>query len=90
MNKVMQVVGGVGYHRRFPIERIYRDVLAGPILPFNNHDSHMIFAEEALDLPPGVLGVYDEPAAEESEGDLPGANWAGPDKPAAGDQTPDP
>ena len=65
MNKVMGIVGGQGYHRKFPIQRIYRDVLAGPILPFNNHDTHRILAEEALDLPPGELGVFDEPEAGE-------------------------
>ena len=63
MSKVMGIVGGHGYHRKFPIQRICRDVLAGPILPFNNHDAHRILAEEALDLPPGELGVFDEPEA---------------------------
>ncbi len=67
MNKVMGIVGGVGYHRKFPIQRVYRDVLAGPILPFNNHDAHIIFAEDALDLPPGVLGVYDEPGPDAAD-----------------------
>ena len=68
MNKVMGLVGGVGYHRKFPIQRIYRDVLAGPILPFNDHDAHIIFAEEALDLPPACSASMTRRAAE---------RWAG-------------
>jgi alkylation response protein AidB-like acyl-CoA dehydrogenase len=52
MDRVVHVVGGLGYHRRFPVERMYRDVRAGPIMPFNNLDAHRLFAETSLGIEP--------------------------------------
>ena len=48
MHSVMEIAGGQGYHRRFPIESWYRDVRAGAIMPFNSPDARTLFAEVAL------------------------------------------
>lgn len=60
MDRVMNVVGGVGYHRRFPVERMFRDVRAGPVMPFNNLDAHRLFAETSL-------GIESAPTIEADE-----------------------
>lgn len=52
MDLVVHVVGGLGYHKRFPVERMYRDVRAGPIMPYNNVDAHRLFAETSLGIEP--------------------------------------
>jgi alkylation response protein AidB-like acyl-CoA dehydrogenase len=52
MHTVMEIAGGQGYHRRFPIERWYRDVRAGSIMPYSSPDARKLFAEVAL----GTLG----------------------------------
>jgi alkylation response protein AidB-like acyl-CoA dehydrogenase len=48
MRWVQQVLGGVSYHRRFPIERMWRDVQGGPIMPWNNVQAHKLFGATAL------------------------------------------
>lgn len=45
---VRDVIGGVSYHRRFPIERMWRDVNGGPIMPFNTFQAHRLFGATAL------------------------------------------
>jgi alkylation response protein AidB-like acyl-CoA dehydrogenase len=62
MDLVMEVAGGAGYHRRFPVERLYRDVRAGAIMPYSAPDARAFVAAVALglELPP-VFG-YEESA----------------------------
>jgi hypothetical protein len=55
---VMEVSGGVGYHRRFPIERLYRDVRAGAIMPYSSPDARTLFAQAALGLEPSPVHDY--------------------------------
>jgi alkylation response protein AidB-like acyl-CoA dehydrogenase len=50
VDRALHVVGGAGYYRRFPIERMYRDVRAGPIMPYNNLEAHDLFGRTALGL----------------------------------------
>ena len=60
MDRVVHVVGGMGYHKRFPVERMYRDVRAGPIMPYNNLDAHRLFAETYLGIEPVPIIEIDE------------------------------
>jgi alkylation response protein AidB-like acyl-CoA dehydrogenase len=46
----LEVVGGAGYYRRFPLERMYRDVRAGPIMPYSNLDALDLFGRTSLGL----------------------------------------
>jgi alkylation response protein AidB-like acyl-CoA dehydrogenase len=55
MDRVMEVSGGVGYHRRFPIERLYRDVRAGAIMPYSSPDARTLFAQVALEIEPSPV-----------------------------------
>jgi alkylation response protein AidB-like acyl-CoA dehydrogenase len=48
VDRAMDVVGGAGYFRRFPLERMYRDVRAGPIMPYNNLEAHDLFGRTSL------------------------------------------
>ena len=50
MDLVLEVAGGAGYHRRFPAERMYRDVRAGAIMPDSSPAARRTFAEVALGL----------------------------------------
>jgi alkylation response protein AidB-like acyl-CoA dehydrogenase len=50
MDCVMEIAGGQGYHRRFPVERLYRDVRAGAIMPYSSPDARKLFAEVSLGL----------------------------------------
>jgi alkylation response protein AidB-like acyl-CoA dehydrogenase len=59
MDRVMEVSGGVGYHRRFPIERLYRDVRAGAIMPYSSPDARALFAQEALGIEPAPVNTED-------------------------------
>lgn len=58
MDTVMEVAGGQGYHRRFPVERFYRDVRAGAIMPYSAADARKLFAEVALEESPRPLFAY--------------------------------
>jgi alkylation response protein AidB-like acyl-CoA dehydrogenase len=48
VDRAMHVAGGAGYFKRFPLERMYRDVRAGPVMPYNNLDAHDLFGRNAL------------------------------------------
>jgi alkylation response protein AidB-like acyl-CoA dehydrogenase len=48
VDRALHVVGGAGYYRRFPLERMYRDVRAGPIMPYSNLDAHDLFGRTSL------------------------------------------
>lgn len=50
VDRVFDVVGGVAYHRRFPIERMYRDVRAGTVMPYNNREAHKLLGQTVLGL----------------------------------------
>ncbi len=47
-DRALHVAGGAGYFRRFPLERMYRDVRAGPIMPYNNLEANDLFGKTAL------------------------------------------
>jgi alkylation response protein AidB-like acyl-CoA dehydrogenase len=44
----LEAVGGPGYYRRSPLERMYRDVRAGPIMPYNNLEADDLFGRTSL------------------------------------------
>ena len=48
VDRALHVAGGAGYFRRFPLERMYRDVRAGPIMPYNNLEAHELFGRTSL------------------------------------------
>jgi alkylation response protein AidB-like acyl-CoA dehydrogenase len=48
VDRALHVVGGAGYYRRFPLERMYRDVRAGPIMPYNNLEAEDLFGRTSL------------------------------------------
>ncbi len=48
VDRALHVVGGAGYFRRFPLERMYRDVRAGPIMPYTNLEAHDLFGKTSL------------------------------------------
>jgi alkylation response protein AidB-like acyl-CoA dehydrogenase len=64
MDRVMELAGGQGYHRRFPVERLYRDVRAGAIMPYSSPDARKLFAEVALGLRPRPVFGFEEGAAQ--------------------------
>ena len=37
--------------RKLPVERMWRDVQAGPIMPYNNHQALQLFGATALGVP---------------------------------------
>lgn len=63
MQLVMEVAGGAGYHRRFPVERMYRDVRAGAIMPDSSPAARRTFAQDALGLSRGPVFDYAQSAA---------------------------
>lgn len=63
MDHVMEIAGGAGYHRRFPIERLYRDVRAGAIMPYSSPDARKLFAQAALGIEPAPVHDYADSAA---------------------------
>lgn len=63
MQLVMEVAGGMGYHRRFPVERLYRDVRAGAIMPDNSPVARTTFALDALGISRGETFGLAEAAA---------------------------
>jgi alkylation response protein AidB-like acyl-CoA dehydrogenase len=48
VDRALHVAGGAGYYRRFPLERMYRDVRAGPIMPYSNLEAHDLFGRTSL------------------------------------------
>ena len=60
VDRALHVVGGAGYYRRFPLERMYRDVRAGPIMPYSNLEAHDLFGRTSL-------GIGIAPAVESTE-----------------------
>jgi alkylation response protein AidB-like acyl-CoA dehydrogenase len=67
MQHVVDVAGGAAYMRRFPLERMWRDVQAGPIMPYNNHQALQLFGATALgvELAPEVSREPAVPAAQD-------------------------
>lgn len=63
MDHVMEIAGGVGYHRRFAIERLYRDVRAGAIMPYSSPDARKLFAASALGIEQSPVQDYADSAA---------------------------
>ena len=51
MQHVVDVVGGAAFMRKLPVERMWRDVQAGPIMPYNNHQALQLFGATALGVP---------------------------------------
>ena len=62
MDAVMEVAGGTGYHRRFPIERMYRDARAAAIMPYSSPDARKLFAQVSLGTQPLPVFGYAESA----------------------------
>ena len=48
VDRALHAVGGAGYFRKLPLERMYRDVRAGPIMPYNNLEAHDLFGKTSL------------------------------------------
>jgi alkylation response protein AidB-like acyl-CoA dehydrogenase len=48
VDRALHVVGGAGYFKRLPLERMYRDVRAGPIMPYTNLEAHDLFGRTSL------------------------------------------
>lgn len=60
MQKIPNVIGGPSYSRKLPFERIWRDVQAGPVMPYNNHQTWRICGASSL-------GVQLHPELDDSE-----------------------
>ena len=48
MRHVVDVAGGAAYVRKLPLERMWRDVQGGPIMPYNNHQALELFGATSL------------------------------------------
>jgi alkylation response protein AidB-like acyl-CoA dehydrogenase len=48
MRHVVDVAGGAAYLRKLPLERMWRDVQGGPIMPYNNHQALTLFGATSL------------------------------------------
>lgn len=48
VDRALDVVGGAAYYRRSPLERMYRDVRAGTIMPYNNPEAEDLFGRTSL------------------------------------------
>lgn len=46
----LHAVGGMGYHKRSPLERMYRDVRGGTIMPYNNPEAFDLIGKTSLDV----------------------------------------
>jgi alkylation response protein AidB-like acyl-CoA dehydrogenase len=51
VDTAMSVLGGLGYLKRTPLERVYRDVRAGKVHPPTGYDSLEIIGKAVLDIP---------------------------------------
>jgi alkylation response protein AidB-like acyl-CoA dehydrogenase len=51
VDMAMSVLGGLGYLKRTPIERLYRDVRAGKVHPPTGYDALEIIGKAVLDIP---------------------------------------
>ena len=56
LDLAMEIAGSSGFHRRNPLERMYRDVRAGTVHPANNLDTEELVGKTALGIAvaPGV------------------------------------
>ncbi len=50
VERIPNVVGGMSYSRKLPFERIWRDVQAGPVMPYNNHQMWQVCGATSLGL----------------------------------------
>jgi alkylation response protein AidB-like acyl-CoA dehydrogenase len=50
VDKALEVVGGAGYYKRSPLERMYRDVRAGVIMPYNNLEAMELFGKTSMEI----------------------------------------
>jgi alkylation response protein AidB-like acyl-CoA dehydrogenase len=50
MDLVMQLGGGMAYFKKAPLERMFRDVRAGPVHPYTNFEAMNLFGKSALDI----------------------------------------
>jgi alkylation response protein AidB-like acyl-CoA dehydrogenase len=48
MRHIVDVAGGAAFMRRYPLERMWRDVQAGPIMPYNNHQALQLLGATSL------------------------------------------
>lgn len=48
MSHIPDVLGGMSYSRKLPFERMWRDVQAGPIMPYNSHQAARLFGATSL------------------------------------------
>jgi len=48
MRHIVDVTGGAAYVRKLPLERMWRDVQAGPIMPYNNHQALELLGATSL------------------------------------------
>jgi alkylation response protein AidB-like acyl-CoA dehydrogenase len=48
MRHIVDVAGGAAYLRKLPLERMWRDVQGGPIMPYNNHQAMALFGATSL------------------------------------------
>jgi alkylation response protein AidB-like acyl-CoA dehydrogenase len=51
VDNAMMIVGGLGYLKRSPLERLYRDVRAGKVHPPSGYDAKEIIGKAILDIP---------------------------------------
>jgi len=69
MRHVVDVAGGAAYVRKLPLERMWRDVQGGPIMPYNNHQALELFGATSLgvqlapEIPLEESGISSRPRA---------------------------
>lgn len=60
VDRALHALGGAGYYKRSPLERMYRDVRAGTIMPYNNLEATDLFGKTSL----GIQIAPEVPLAE--------------------------
>jgi alkylation response protein AidB-like acyl-CoA dehydrogenase len=76
VDRALDVVGGAGYYKRSALERMYRDVRAGTIMPYNNPEAHDLFGRTSLgiEIVPAVpleeSGPHSRPRDAAADGEL--------------------